>query len=190
MFSSSFSITLPNIRKYFPGIYFSGIHFPWNSLSKRNSLSCKQTEPKSPLIMSFDSSMHSALETNFSVLVPFLLVEVLFVPILAFPTSFFNLYTCKARGTWHYSSSLKPYLLQGIDHLQWWNFESYFQPFPSDFFSQKNLAFHMHSYHIYGLPLTCSAASRHPIHILVGELFSIFITQYPWVVTDKMNLLV
>jgi hypothetical protein len=117
-----------------------------------------------------------------------LLFEVLFVPILAFPTSFFNLYTSKDRGTWHYSGSLNPYLLWGIDHLQWWNF--YFQPFPSDFFSQKNPAFHMHSYHRYGLPFTCSAASCHPIHILVGELFSIFITQYPWVVTDKMNHLV
>ena len=40
MFSNLFSITLPNIGKYFPGI-----HFPRNSLSKRKLLSCKQTGP-------------------------------------------------------------------------------------------------------------------------------------------------
>jgi len=45
MFSNSFSITLPNIGKYFSGIHFPGIHFPRNSLSKRKQLSCKQTEP-------------------------------------------------------------------------------------------------------------------------------------------------
>jgi hypothetical protein len=28
MFSNLFSITLPNIGKYFPGIHFPGIHFP------------------------------------------------------------------------------------------------------------------------------------------------------------------
>jgi hypothetical protein len=28
VFSNLFSITLPNIGKYFPGIHFSGIHFP------------------------------------------------------------------------------------------------------------------------------------------------------------------
>jgi len=28
VFSNLFSITLPNIEKYFPGIYFPGIHFP------------------------------------------------------------------------------------------------------------------------------------------------------------------
>jgi hypothetical protein len=28
VFSNLFSITLPNIEKYFPGIHFSGIHFP------------------------------------------------------------------------------------------------------------------------------------------------------------------
>jgi hypothetical protein len=46
VFSSSFSITLPNIGIHFPGIHFPGIHFPRNSLSKRKQLSCKQTEPK------------------------------------------------------------------------------------------------------------------------------------------------
>jgi hypothetical protein len=33
MFSSSFSITLPNTGKCFPGVHFLGIHFPRNSLS-------------------------------------------------------------------------------------------------------------------------------------------------------------
>jgi hypothetical protein len=37
MFSNLFSITLPNIGKYFPGI-----HFPRNSLSKKKLLSSKQ----------------------------------------------------------------------------------------------------------------------------------------------------
>jgi len=40
VFSNLFSITLPNIGKYFPGI-----HFPRNSLSKKKLLSCKQTGP-------------------------------------------------------------------------------------------------------------------------------------------------
>jgi len=40
VFSNLFSITLPNIGKYFPGI-----HFPWNSLSKNKLLSYKQTGP-------------------------------------------------------------------------------------------------------------------------------------------------
>ena len=42
MFSSLFSITLPNIEKYFPGIHFPGIYFPRNSISKKKPLSCKQ----------------------------------------------------------------------------------------------------------------------------------------------------
>ena len=46
MFFSSFSITLLNIGKYFPEIYFLKIYFPQNSLSKKKSLSCKQTEPQ------------------------------------------------------------------------------------------------------------------------------------------------
>ena len=33
MFSSSFPITLPNIKKYFPGIHFPGIHLPANKRS-------------------------------------------------------------------------------------------------------------------------------------------------------------
>jgi len=41
VFSNLFSITLPNIKKYFPGI-----HFLRNSLSKRKLLSSKQTGPK------------------------------------------------------------------------------------------------------------------------------------------------
>jgi len=40
VFSNLFFITLPNIGKY-----FSGIHFPWNSLSKKKLLSSKQTGP-------------------------------------------------------------------------------------------------------------------------------------------------
>ena len=35
MFSSSFSITLPNIGIHFPGIQFPGIQFPRDSLSKK-----------------------------------------------------------------------------------------------------------------------------------------------------------
>jgi hypothetical protein len=44
VFSNLFSITLPNIGKY-----FSGIHFPWNSLSKKKLLSSKQTGPKTKM---------------------------------------------------------------------------------------------------------------------------------------------
>jgi len=46
VFSNLFSTTLPNIKKYFPGIHFPGIHFLRNSLSKRKLLSSKQTGPK------------------------------------------------------------------------------------------------------------------------------------------------
>jgi hypothetical protein len=45
VFSNLFSITLPNIEKYFSEIHFPGIHFPWNSLSKKKLLSSKQTGP-------------------------------------------------------------------------------------------------------------------------------------------------
>jgi len=40
VFSNLLFITLPNIEKY-----FFGIHFPWNSLSKKKLLSSKQTGP-------------------------------------------------------------------------------------------------------------------------------------------------
>jgi hypothetical protein len=46
VFSNLFSITLPNIEKYFPGIHFPEIHFSRNSLSKKKLLSSKQTGPK------------------------------------------------------------------------------------------------------------------------------------------------
>jgi len=62
VFSSLFFIILPNIEKYFPGI-----HFPWNSLSKKKLLSCKQTGPKTSLpYMSFVPSPIDSLHLHLS----------------------------------------------------------------------------------------------------------------------------
>jgi hypothetical protein len=42
VFSSSFSITLSNIKKYFPEIHFPGIHFPKENYFFANKQSLKK----------------------------------------------------------------------------------------------------------------------------------------------------
>jgi hypothetical protein len=51
VFSNLFSITLPNIGKYFPEIHFSGIHFPKGNYFPANKRGLKKKKKKIKVVV-------------------------------------------------------------------------------------------------------------------------------------------